>query len=299
MKAMKILQFLNPPPPIGGVTLSVQNLVRSIRAYEKCVKCSFRKEDGLFDLYDLGHVHASNRYKRLFQIIYLKLKCKRVLFTVHGLWLNDSFINRLCIKYADGVVFLNDKLLEFWSVRTDKPIVKLPSLFKEGFELVLESGRRKDQKLTLLLYAHNSSSMNGCEIYGVEFAFRSLLRSGNKFRLIFVDLSGDYKNLVREHQSDLDIDYYSGPVDFNKMLNLCDIYLRPTCMDGSSLAVQEALLLGKTVVASDVVDREPGVLLFEYQDEDDFLNQIFSGERSNGHFELQSVEKYFSYISQL
>ena len=52
------------------------------------------------------------------------------------------------------------------------------------------------------------------------------------------------------------------PRAFNELLAMSDVYVRPTLADGDSMAVREALDLGVAVVASDVVTRPAGCVLF-------------------------------------
>ena len=53
-----------------------------------------------------------------------------------------------------------------------------------------------------------------------------------------------------------------------------DIVLRPTNFDGDSLTVREALMLGKPIVASDVVVRPAGTTLFENRNTDDLYKKL-------------------------
>jgi glycogen(starch) synthase len=52
------------------------------------------------------------------------------------------------------------------------------------------------------------------------------------------------------------------------LIDRCDIYVRPTLTDGDSMAIREALYLGKPVIASDAVWRPEACDLFELQDVD-------------------------------
>jgi hypothetical protein len=263
---------MNPPPPIGGITISVKNLIESIKNYAPHSVCHNLKEDSIFTRYDLGHVHGIN--------------------------LQNNFINRLSIKSCDGVVFLNDKIVKYWSGRIDKPMIKLPSLFQEGYEPSSKKKKCNDE-LTLLIYANSRAYKEDLEVYGVEFAIEALSKSSKKFKLIIVDISAEYEDFVLRYQDRMNIDYYSHAVDFKFLVEGCDIYLRPTSMDGSSLAIQEALISGTKVIASNVVDRENGVILYDYLDERDFLTQIFSSHQEQFDFSLKSVALYFDFIDNI
>jgi glycosyltransferase involved in cell wall biosynthesis len=48
-----------------------------------------------------------------------------------------------------------------------------------------------------------------------------------------------------------------------KLWKISNIVLRPTFTDGDSLVVREALSVGTCVIASDIVERPVGTILFE------------------------------------
>lgn len=54
----------------------------------------------------------------------------------------------------------------------------------------------------------------------------------------------------------------SQPEEFNYMLSQCNTYIRPTTIDGDSVAVREALQQGLNVLCSDCVARPMGTTLF-------------------------------------
>ena len=119
-------------------------------------------------------------------------------------------------------------------------------------------------------------------------------------KVILVDLDAGYIDLVKNMKDKIDIDYFPHPVDFKGLLSKCDVYIRPTCMDGSSIAIQEALLFGKRVIASDVVDRDPMVDTYEHLNEDSFLAAISNQGRNNkDKFKLSSISEYLSFIDNL
>jgi len=51
-------------------------------------------------------------------------------------------------------------------------------------------------------------------------------------------------------------------------MDSCDIYIRSTLSDGDSVAVREAIQLGKKVFATDVVSRPDACYLFSARDPD-------------------------------
>lgn len=57
-------------------------------------------------------------------------------------------------------------------------------------------------------------------------------------------------------------------LSFVRLIEQADIVLRPTNTDGDALTVREALYLGKPIIASDIVNRPLGTILFKSRDID-------------------------------
>jgi len=58
---------------------------------------------------------------------------------------------------------------------------------------------------------------------------------------------------------------------FMPILSHSDIYLRPTNTDGDSVSIREAIFLKKIVIASDVINRPSGTILFKNRNINDLL----------------------------
>ena len=65
-------------------------------------------------------------------------------------------------------------------------------------------------------------------------------------------------------------------LSFARLIAQSDIVLRPTCTDGDALTIREALDLNKPVVASDVVGRPAGTILFKNRDLSDLCDRVVS-----------------------
>jgi glycosyltransferase involved in cell wall biosynthesis len=66
---------------------------------------------------------------------------------------------------------------------------------------------------------------------------------------------------------------YNKPVDFVALMKRCDLVLRPANTDGGALTVREALYCGVPVIASDVVQRPSGTILFRNRDVHDLMSR--------------------------
>ena len=64
------------------------------------------------------------------------------------------------------------------------------------------------------------------------------------------------------------------PISFVRLMEKSDLVIRATNTDGDALTVREALYLNKPVIASDVVKRPKGTILFKNRDSDDLYKKI-------------------------
>jgi hypothetical protein len=63
-------------------------------------------------------------------------------------------------------------------------------------------------------------------------------------------------------------------LSFIKVMEYSDIIVRATNTDGDSLTVREALFLGKRVIASDIVKRPTGIVLFQNRNMNDLESKL-------------------------
>lgn len=295
---MKILIFGKIPPPIGGVTASIKNLICSLE--NKKHKCALFNFKNCFNQYDVGHIHYSNSLKRMLGVLVSKFFCKRTIFTIHGLNFNsNNMFNIISVFFVDGIIVLNNQIALSES-KCSKKMCVLPNFYTEGFsieDIKLNPILPRNTKKYALLYAYDNSVTGGEEVYGANFTLDAFKYLTEEFVLVFIDLSGAYKDRVQN--LGYDIHYIESHVDFLSILQEVDVYLRPTSEDGNSIAIIESLSSGTPVVASDVVDRPETVCSYKYGDQSDFISKIKSVDLFGDTLELPSIDVYISYIKEL
>ena len=112
----------------------------------------------------------------------------------------------------------------------------------------------------------------GIEIYGIDALIVSFIEARiPQSCLIVSDPMGQYFSHYKEPfagssnvftcaKSD-NIFFLSVPHSFVNILGISDCFVRNTSTDGDSISLREALCLGVSVLATNVVDRPPGVLV--------------------------------------
>jgi glycosyltransferase involved in cell wall biosynthesis len=300
MKINRLLMFGTMPPPVGGVTISVKNLVLALEKQK--VKIGFIGTD-LITTYDIAHVHSYRPWKRLVLLFLGRLRAKRNVFTIHGMHFDESdFCNRICLKITDGIIVLNEDILKSAPKLTSKPILKVTSLVTEGLADVIKNERILGEKIKprLLVYAQHSDSFEGEPIYGIPFIQSMLPTLIEKYTVVIVDINHCYPEL--SYHSDDDVVHFTQPVNFQQLLSEVDVYLRPTSKDGDAISIHESLIAGVPIVASDVVTRPKGVNKYIYLDQQSFIKAIelsLNTQQSPFSIKLSSVKEYLNFYSSL
>lgn len=294
----KVLIFGKLPPPIGGVTTSIKNLVEilSFNNIEfRLFDYSLFELSSVFRLYDLSHINSSSPFKRLLSLIIGRIVSKKVVFVIHGnRFDHNKIINRICLALTSGVIVLNQDVKNsilktgFGEQRMflQSPVLKSPvkKIVGSEFSFLKEKYLCKS---FVTLYSNHGGFLDGKEVYGFSFFFSKLIGffNASEFVFIVVDLDGKFKEVVDSFTDRFEILYYNKPVNFLSLLSCTDFYIRPTNFDGSSVAVLEALQLNVKVIASNVVDRPSGVFVYDVDDESSFFNALKKARNEDGSSE--------------
>jgi glycosyltransferase involved in cell wall biosynthesis len=122
-----------------------------------------------------------------------------------------------------------------------------------GFHLVIQAVK------TLIKFYNKDICLVSCFYNEYDFSYLELIESETLNNPDFIV----YKDLP--------------PEEFSFLLSLSDIYIRATDRDGDAVAIREAEYHGLEVIASDVVKRPEGVMLFKNLDANDLaikLNEL-------------------------
>lgn len=163
---------------------------------------------------------------------------------------------------------------------------KLPLQVEEWLKNIRVVGN----SIIMVSNAGNLAIHEGFDLYGLDLcinAIKRLKENGyDNFFLIFVIAEIDsHQQLMREYEREIsdnnlsnNILIWNSGLSFVKLIEKADIVLRATNTDGDALTVREALFYGKKVIASDVVKRPEGVLLFKNRDAKDLVRVILNAK---------------------
>ncbi len=344
-KNKKVLIFGPVPPPAGGISIHIarlKHLIQNDFSIDFIDESSVIKQ-GYFSIKsfnpfiylkkissaDILFIQTGGSHLRKFHILIGKLFFKKIIVTVHGyskvkklpFLLIDSLFFQLCNK----IILVNPYIFKRLYLSRSKCVFQhafIPPIMLEEIDLPYYINDWFDlskQKGNVILCA-NASRLNIFEkedLYGLDMCIaviKRLIENGYCVCFIYIvsSLDNGSEKYLKYQQLIIDLDlqnsFYllSGIYSFVKVIENSDIVLRPTNADGDALTIREALFLGKSVIASDIVNRPHGTLLFKTRDHDDFyfkLSSLLNDFHSNSilsHVEIDSVNSaYRNFYSEL
>lgn len=272
------------PPPVGGVTIHVERLMGFLAKNNLCFR--FLKLN-FFNLlllkvivfkYKIIHLHTSNIYVMLWVCVISNLLFKKLIITFHGDINRYNDINlklvKFIIKHTTIPILLNQGSYEI-----SKKINKRSTLFSAFIPPFNEKPLSKEivNKIYKLInsyefvFATNASSLTydkfKNEIYGIIDLIK-YFNLNSHLALVISDPSSKYKeyfelkNIALQPNILLINDSHS----FYEVLKLVNASIRNTSTDGDSLSVRESIFLEKLTLATNVVSRPKGAIIYNRGD---------------------------------
>lgn len=256
-------------------------------------------------------VHSHFSLEGMIYLWTLKTLCrKKIIVTVHNSMVSNYFqdtniINRFFLKrmLKSDVEWITvseearEQMLQF-PVKIKNVIsvipAYIPSVRSKSSPLSSDMLRYiSEHKKNIVFYGHSFMLNRGVDVYGFETAlmvYEYITKSHTSVGLLIcLAEDKDIEKIKQLHEiaKSLNIDdkiyWQIGAIDNMKELwRAIDIYFRPTSTDGDSVAVREVLEEGAIVVASDVVSRPDGVVIYSYGSVNDAVRKIeesFNKER--------------------
>lgn len=317
MGSKKILVIGSIPPPIGGVTVHVENLISFLK--NNNYDFSFFDTKSLnpflfFRLFfssNIIHCHLCNQ----FLVFLIGLICfifrKESILTRHGNVFSNSFFRsifmNLSFRLYSVPITLNPRSYSYSKALNRH--TKLSSAFFIPTNISPDSQtndyffdlKKKYKHLASTNAYKLSFTHDGNEIYGIIELIELFARLPD-LCLVVSNSSSDY----RQYADSLHVTIPSNVVFYEKEHRCNDIYsyfdimIRNTRTDGDSISIREALLKGLTVFATDVVDRPEGVItyhnidqLFSYLNDFDSIKQKSSLTKPTTERDLHKIYNAF------
>lgn len=274
------------PPPVGGVTVHVSRLIEHMQ------KCHIPHRYYYLSAFSLIHVivceppssilHlvSSNPLVRLFFSALTRVLRRTTVLTFTGSLdrYNDlrDILDKLAIRFCSIAIVANyhsEKIARRLNNRIEKQSMFIPPLKEEKLShdhimRIAEFSKQFSNRLCVTSAWALSFDSCGREIYGVRdlielFTDETLCNTG----LLVSDPSGTVLSWVKSKcRITPNILFINGNHPLIPLIRRSKILIRNTTTDGDSVAVREALWVNRAVLATDIVDRPPGVKLYKCGD---------------------------------
>jgi len=243
------------------------------------------------------HVHYSS--PSLINLIglvgYLNNKC---VLTIHGMGLINTYhesrifikwIYRTALKGYSYIISVNDDITKFLKdIGIPKDRIKLINAYIEpscdSVELQLPENVDTFINNHFPIISSNAFSIrkyNGVDLYGIDMiidACRFLIKEYPEIGFIVLCSKKDDILINQYYEALKDIKdnfmLIAENMNYIPILQKSHVCVRPTNTDGFSLSIAEALYFKIPVVASDVVSRPKGTILFKTRDLNAFIESI-------------------------
>jgi glycosyltransferase involved in cell wall biosynthesis len=301
------------PPPAGGISIHLERLsglMRDTYEVDWIDESSVNKKNyfnirslnaftyfGKLYSADLVFIHSGNRFFKKLHLLFGRLFFKKIIMTIHGYGPRRIFISRKIDEWffnmAHHIILVNEGIYQKLSISKNKSSVHhafLPPLMADepALPAFLTSKIAAAKAINSVVICANASSLDsyeGKDLYGLDNCIElaeALRKQQQSFLLIFnvtsIHVGKERYEWAKQRVEALHLEdcllLMNESISFVKLMEVADIMLRPTLTDGDSLSVREALFLGKTVIASDVVTRPEGVVLYKNDDTADLLMKM-------------------------
>jgi len=311
MQNKRVLFIGHIAPPFGGVAVHIARLAAHMKrmcsvdfidesSHIKKEYFNFRSLK-LFTYLrkirnaDIVHIHSSDWRLRFFHIAIARLLRKHCVVTLHSFRTESGLLvaaHRRILKLAHARVFVSRDIQEKLLFVDDHSYVKegfIPPLLKDEAPLPhylineIEQAQARDAKI-LISNASRLDEYNGEDLYGVDLAINLMEHLSNRRDVICIFIVSSlekhadkfhfYQQQYIEKGLEASFLLLYENLSFPLLMQHADIVLRLTNTDGDSLTVREALELGVVPIASDVVQRPSGTVLYKNRDLQDLINKV-------------------------
>lgn len=256
----------------------------------------------LISAQDIIHVHTTGMHWKIPALLFClsKLKKAKYIITYHSLRYSAQDFSplgrkmmKVILKSASHCIATNSEIKEKLISLGAKPerISVIPAFLppvlkdEEIDEIPQEVWDFMDRHTPVIsANAFRINFYNGQDLYGIDMCVElcaSLKSRYPQIGFIFcLSDIGDYdyfnelKRRLTEKGMEDNFLFQTNPYQFYPILMKSDIFTRPTTSDGDAISLREALYLKTPSVASDVVPRPEGTVLFKNRDVADFIDRV-------------------------
>lgn len=268
---------------------------------------------------DIVHIHSGVTVLRSFHIIASRLCFKKVVVTMHSLSHQTPFkifINKVMLRLANRNILVSGEIQHRLNLKNFviKEAFLPPSTNTSNISSHIKDWLNKNTKNNKNIAISNASVItlhDGIDLYGFDICIEAIQQLKYKHNiniclLLMIseaisnsdELILNYHNLVKKYQLENDVLITQEDASFSDIISYSDVVLRATSTDGDALSIREALYFNKPVIASDVVKRPSGTIIFANRNPDDLCQKIMESlpDKSSGEEAHTAPSNESSYI---
>lgn len=254
---------------------------------------------------DILHFHSIDVRIRILMGFY-KILGKKVVLTVHGESLLDQLQNLRCftrfvllwsLKKIDKIICVNDaNTNQLIKLGFSPNKVTTIAAYVNPFENKVDSQMIPKQVWDFIDEKDFIICANGCirfykneDLYGIDLLIeliRKLVQNNIEVRMVVavLDVVGqnererNYYKSIKNKLTDNNLEgkvllYEVNDSEFYPIVKKCNLFIRPTNVDGYGVSIAEAIYYNIPSIASDVCRRPEGTVLFRSRDLEDLYSK--------------------------
>lgn len=309
----KVLIIGPLPPPAGGISIHIERLSYLLKndfifdfidesPFIKKDFFNIRKLNFINYLYkiknaDLLYIHSGNKMLKKGHILIGKLLGKKIIITFHGFERHKSRFSKITDKLiyclVNRIILVNNDISKNIKLPIKKCITRnafLPPVMKNEVSLpeylkkiIIQA--KSESKTILCSNASRLNIFNEQDLYGLDMCINLSIKLKSAtvpFYLIFnvsslqegIDIFNKAKLKIKKYKLENNFLLINEKISFVKLIEESNIVLRTTNTDGDAVSIREAIYLNKLVIASDVVNRPSGTVIFKTRNTDDLFSKV-------------------------
>ncbi len=188
---------------------------------------------------------------------------------------NYQIRNLKTLGYSTSKISLISEFIP--SIIREEDYVKIPDYIQEFYN-----------QNELCLYGMGwNANIDGIDLYGIDMMLKLMHQIKTRYDKLKIGLTLKLLNVSDNYLEKLKSEINKKGLDniliieedieeIYPLIEKADIMIRPTCTDGDSVSIREALHFNTNVITSDAVSRPEGCILFENRNQNDFEKKVFT-----------------------
>jgi glycosyltransferase involved in cell wall biosynthesis len=334
--------MIGPYSAVGGVSTHIKRVSKILKSdydFSFIDESPLKKNSSVYNIRSLNvfayfsnitkadfiHIHSGPWWLRVLHLFTTAFFNKKSIVTFHALRNPTKFqmlVQRICCKKAENIIVVSKEIYVTLGIKKAlirpafiPPIIENEPVLPNEIQTVLEKAKGKK---IIIGNAFKLVLLKNQDLYGLDLLINVAIKIKQEnlpYKIFFVianvdkndDLYRSYLEIISKENLEKAITLIPYSVSFTRLIQKCDLVVRPTSSDGDALTIREALFLNKPVIASNIVQRPEGTILFENRNSEGLFqkiketlsNQNVLGKDKNLDVSLDNIKLFYKKIYQI